>query len=395
MSMLRTRKARPGARLLAVVTSVIVAFLILEVLLRILGYSFPILTTTDPTLGLALRPGVEGWYRKEGQAYIRINRDGFRDREHSKSKPPNVVRIAVLGDSFAEALQVPLENTFWAVMEDRLKGCNAFAGKQIEVLNFGVSGYGTAQELLSLRHKVWEYQPDMVLLAVTTGNDISDNSRALKHEDLPYFVLQNGELVLDDSFKDSPFFRHHNALPYRLFRGAADYSRLLQGLYEARYALRLQGGAAADPKLENGEPGQNPEVYREPHEHVWADAWLITDKLILLMRDEVQSKSARFMVVTLSNGPQVNPDPAVRKKFKDNFKIDDEFYPEHRIAKLGEHEQFTVLNLAPMLQSYAEQNHVYLHGFGRLLGLGHWNVEGHRVAGEIIARQICNDTQTK
>jgi len=71
---------------------------------------------------------------------------------------------------------VPVENTFWAVMEDRLKGCNAFAGKQIEVLNFGVSGYGTAQELLSLRQDVWDYQPDMVLLAVTTGNDISDNS---------------------------------------------------------------------------------------------------------------------------------------------------------------------------------------------------------------------------
>ena len=391
MSMLRTRKGRLAVRLFAVVTSVIVAILVLEVLLRILGYSYPILTTTDPTLGLALRPGAEGWYRKEGEAYIRISRDGFRDKEHSKRKPPNVVRIAVLGDSFAEALQVPVENTFWAVMEDRLKGCNAFSGKQIEVLNFGVSGYGTAQELLSLRHKVWDYQPDIVLLAVTTGNDISDNSRALKHEDVPYFVMRDGQLVLDDSFKDSSFFRHHNALPYRLFRGAADYSRVLQGLYEARYALRFQRGAAAEPKLENGEPGQNPEVYREPHEPVWADAWLITDKLILLMRDEVLSRSARFMVVTLSNAPQVNPDPMVRKAFKDNFKIEDEFYPEHRIARLGEQGQFAVLNLAPMLQSYAEQNHVYLHGFGRLLGQGHWNVTGHRVAGEMIARQICSD----
>src|SRR6185295_3610631 len=78
MSMLRTRKGRRAVRLFAVVTSVIVAILVLEVLLRILGYSYPILTTTDPTLGLALRPGAEGWYRKEGEAYIRINRDGFR-----------------------------------------------------------------------------------------------------------------------------------------------------------------------------------------------------------------------------------------------------------------------------------------------------------------------------
>ena len=36
----------------------------------------------------------------------------------------------------------------------------------------GVSGYGTTQELVTLREKVWRYSPDMVLLAVTTNNDV-------------------------------------------------------------------------------------------------------------------------------------------------------------------------------------------------------------------------------
>ncbi len=47
------------------------------------------------------------------------------------------------------------------------------------------------------------------------------------------------------------------------------------------------------------------------------------------------------------------------------------------------------MNLAPLLQTYAEQNNVYLHGFGSDIGNGHWNQLGHRVAGEIIAQKLC------
>ena len=52
------------------------------------------------------------------------------------------------GDSFAEALQVPMEDTFWAILEREIKECTAVAGREPEV-NFGVSGYGTAQELIT------------------------------------------------------------------------------------------------------------------------------------------------------------------------------------------------------------------------------------------------------
>jgi len=387
---------RVALKLLTLFLGVIVPILIVEVFLRIVGYSYPILTTTDRALGVVLRPGAEGWYRKEGEAYIRINPDGLRDREHQKTKPPNTLRIAVLGDSYAEALQVPIENTFWAVMEQRLKGCDAVKGRSVEVINFGVSGYGTAQELISLRRKVWAYQPDIVLLAVTTGNDISDNSRALKGEHIPYFVIRNGGLVLDESFRESSFFQYHDSLPYRMLRRATDYSRILQGIYQARYAFQIyRGGNAAPPSDPQMEPGQSPLVYREPNDAVWEEAWRVTEKLILLMRDEVQSNGAKFIVVTLSNGIQVNPDSAVRQEFMRSYKIEDLFYPDHRIKALGERESFPVLNLAPLLQLNAEQNRLYLHGFGEKIGKGHWNVIGHRISGEIIAQKICELKEIK
>jgi hypothetical protein len=69
--------------------------------------------------------------------------------------------------------------------------------------------------------------------------------------------------------------------------------------------------------------------------------------------------------------------------------VHDLFYPDLRIKALGDREGFPVLNLAPLLQAYAEQHKVFLHGFGTNMGSGHWNAEGHRLAGEAIAHKLC------
>jgi hypothetical protein len=72
--------------------------------------------------GFALAPGVEGQYQREGTSYVRINSDGLRDREHPKAKPAGTFRIAVLGDSFTEAMHVPMEQTFGSCSS---RNCNS------------------------------------------------------------------------------------------------------------------------------------------------------------------------------------------------------------------------------------------------------------------------------
>src|ERR1700749_992120 len=212
-------KPRLRVKLAFVAASVVVSLLIFEVFLRATGFTYPVFYQPDEVRGYSLRPGMEGWYRKEGEAFIRINSDGLRDREHAKQKPPGVFRIAVVGDSYAEAFQVEQEKAFWSVLERRLQDCQALAGRKVEVINFGVSGYGTAQELLTLREKVWNYSPDLVLLAVTTNNDVLDNSRALKVTDeIPYFVMSGDQLTLDDSFRRTAAFRLRNSVLNRLGR---------------------------------------------------------------------------------------------------------------------------------------------------------------------------------
>jgi hypothetical protein len=406
---------RLRVKLAVVALSVVVGLLVFELFLRAVGFTYPVFYQPDAARGYALRPGMQGWYRKEGEAYVRVNSEGLRDREHAKAKPPGTLRVALLGDSYAEALQVGQEKAFWSVVERRLQDCPQCAGRKVEVINFGVSGYGTAQELLTLREKVWEYAPDVVLLAVTTNNDVLDNSRALKATDeIPYFVLRGEALVLDNSFRDTASFRLRDSALNRLGRWLREHLRFVQAIHQAHAALKAKLDAyrerraktlqderetkteghtgAPTPKQQDAptdELGAANVIYREPADEVWREAWRVTEKLLTTMHAEVEGHGAKFYVVTLSNGIQVYPDPDARQAFARRLGVSDLFYPERRIRALGEREGFPVFNLAPDLQNYADQNKVFLHGFGPQVGNGHWNETGHAVAGELLAQRLC------
>jgi hypothetical protein len=423
MNRKRSRARKLFGKLLLVFIGVFLGGVIGEIALRVGGYSYQNFYQRDEVCGVSLLPGAEGWYRREGEAYVRINSDGLRDREHALTKAPDVFRIAVLGDSYCEAFSVPLEDAFWSIMSNALHGCGAFGDKKIEVINFGVSGYGTAQELLTLREKVWKYSPDLVLLAVTTNNDITDNSRVLKKtDDIPYFVYHGDQLTLDDSFKYSRSFLLSKSRIGRMGNWLRIHSRLVHAIVQGQRGLKVllaswRAKRATTPMPETqspgnaGELGKKPDksdlfalseelgtdnlVYLEPPNAVWNDAWRVTEGLIVQMRDEVTRAGAKFVVVTLSNGPQVLPDATLRERFKNRFGITDLFYPDNRIKSLGSREGIPVITLAPDLQAFAQQNNIFLHGFGEDIGNGHWNLAGNRVGGELIAKKICEGALLK
>lgn len=378
-------------------SGLVVGIVMLEIGLRIAGISYPSFYTIDEHSCTALRPGAEGWYRKEGGSYVIINSDGLRDKEHSKEKPLNTLRIAVLGDSYAAAYEVPLENTFWSVMEQDIKNCDVLAGQEIEIINFGVAGYGTAQELMTLRYRVWDYNPDIVVLSFVTRNDIRNNSRELGQDPLrPYFVYQNGELVLDSSCVESASYRARQTWYAQLGYRIVNSSRVLQLLNEAKNFLtryRIETNRADHDSVGlTQELGLDDMVYLEPNDPVWAEAWRVTEVLIMLMRDEVIERGAKFFVVTLSNPIQVYPYRSKRDMFMESLGIHDLFYPDSRIKELGELEGYLVLNLVQPFQTYAEEHKAFLHGFDNTtMGEGHWNIEGHSLAGQIIAQEICQN----
>src|SRR5947207_5092944 len=84
----------------------ILGLFLAEIGLRIVGYSSPDFFAPDDTLGYSLEPNLSGYYRREGDGFVTINSDGFRDVMHEARKPSDVYRIAMLGDSFLEGMQV-------------------------------------------------------------------------------------------------------------------------------------------------------------------------------------------------------------------------------------------------------------------------------------------------
>jgi hypothetical protein len=387
---------RRSGKIILVLGGLALGLLVSEIALRLANFSYITFYIPDEERGLSLRPGAEGWWHKEGTAYVRINQDGLRDREHAKLKSAGTLRIAVLGDSYPEALQVPLEEAFWSVSERRLAACEAFGGRRIEVINFGVSGYQTAQELITLRQHVWDYQPDIVLLTVTTANDIRDNSLHLAHYPAsPFGVYRDGVLVIDNSSVE----KRNASFSFRLKQRAAgwgfywlrDRSRVIQLLEKVRLNLN-SSLERKDDAAGSEEVGLSDQVYREPDDPAWQEAWHVTEGLLTAMRDEVRAKGAGFFVVTLSNSIQVNPDRTIRQAFMNRLGVNDLFFPDLRIKDWGEHNRVPVLNLAPLLQAHADRTGLPLHGFKGLPAKGHWNSAGHQLAGELIARKLCEES---
>jgi lysophospholipase L1-like esterase len=91
-----------------------------------------------------------------------INALGARGPEIAREKPPHARRIAVLGDSVAFGLGVPTEQTFSTQLEKLINSENG--SEAVQVLNFGVNGYGTAEELELYKTRVAALEPDILIL---------------------------------------------------------------------------------------------------------------------------------------------------------------------------------------------------------------------------------------
>lgn len=372
--------------------AVLVGVLVAEAVLRISDFSYPNFYRYDLETGAALRPGAAGWWREEGESYVRINAQGMRDdRDITLNKPADVFRIAVLGDSYAEALQVDVRKTFWRLLEMQLNACDFTPGKRVEVLNFGVSGYSTAQELLALRHRVKPFQPDLVILAFLSGNDVRDNSKDIAGAyPRPYFYLKDGQLVEDQSFREHWIFKLKSSRPWSWFQAASDHLRLIQLVNKAKNVLGQPLSAPRSDFPEGEAIGLDDHVYLSVPPPEWEAAWQLTEALVVETAREAERQGARFLLVTLTNPGQVSPDPENVLRHAAMLGEKDLFYPERRMRALTARSHMNAVFLAEEFARYARETGVYLHGFANTqLGGGHWNESGHALAAELIAQKLC------
>ena len=104
-----------------------------------------------------------------------VNVDGFRGREYGVGKS-DAIRIVVLGDSVTFGRGVSLESTYARLLEDRLNG-EERGGLRYEVLNLGVGGYNSRQQLELYETKGRKYEPDLLVI----GFVLNDSTPAAEH----------------------------------------------------------------------------------------------------------------------------------------------------------------------------------------------------------------------
>ena len=166
---------KTGGKALLLVASIVLALGLLEVAVCVLDLPprpLPPLPIADyrlsvnPALSYEYRPSytpsetpLDGSHRG-----FAMNSAGFRDYEYAETKPGATYRIVVVGDSTTAGNGVPdLDKTYTKQLEHLLNTPET-PGRHYEVLNMGVGGYHTMQEIETLRVKGLPYQPDLVLV---------------------------------------------------------------------------------------------------------------------------------------------------------------------------------------------------------------------------------------
>jgi hypothetical protein len=338
----------------------------------------------DVTLGTKLIPNAKGWWTQEEHEFtvpVQINKEGRRDLERPIAKPPGTYRILLLGDSFVEAMQVPIEKTFARRLEALLD--NPGMGR-VEVISMGVSGYGTASQYLYYRDLGRAYQADLVLLSFYPGNDVRNNSPTLEPALRPEYAA------------DGTVLRVHGGTGEKKPRGllassqAYTYIRKLivtrqPGLAERLAGVGLLDQAAVRPlPMVDGVPVDY-WVYAADVPPAWNDAWAHTEHLLTALRDAVAADRARLMVMVVTAREQIYP--ADWQKLLETYPAMqrvawDVNGPERHVLDWCERAGVSCVQLSPAFLAAAGAQRLH-YNFD-----GHWTAAGHALAAQTVANYL-------
>lgn len=337
--------------------SVIVTLAIAELAIRLIAPQ-PTGITHQDRYGLALHyPGITRYLPLYGHE-VSFNSAGMRDHEHSFAKPAGTFRILVLGDSFMEAVQVPFEQSLPSLLET---GLRAKSTRTIEVINAGVSGWGTDDALRYLSMYGFKYQPDLVLVTMTLHNDISDNLRQEWHRlDGDSLVSQNRPPMSWFEYKKTQLkaFLSTRFQTYQLWR-------------RVRHGKEIrQGGRQLASHVE--------QLFTTPTPVPIAKGVELTDLLLHRMKAETDSAGARMAIVFLPLKYQLSDSAWTSFVKGSQVPADslDNHRPQSLVRPIVDSLGVPVIDLLPAFQAWTADSTGGLY----LEWDGHWNANGHRLA---------------
>jgi len=385
------------ARITLVLASLCFALGLVEGATRWFTHVVPPLGVADAVVGKTYIPNYAGTVYVDEcdcDVFLRFNREGFRGPDRSYDKAPRTHRVAVIGDSMIAAIATAEENTLVSRLEKRLNAAPRPAGSPPatpppsrrtsrtgpwEVMNFGVSGASTAQELVLYEERVRSYNPDVVVVGFFLRNDVIDNSPRLGSSPRIYFdVNRRGELFRVRAYEEREDERDW------LNRHSRFY------VWQKAMLARIHGRWSRMDRSRFS-------YLRVPRGDV-AHAWELTRTLLIAFRDRVAADGASFVVAALPAAESVYDDVwnDLLARSGDEASLYDREAPEARLADICASANIPFIAMSDAFRAaarHASSLRTDEHLFWQRVG--HFDARGNAIAAEILAQALRNDTGIK
>lgn len=306
----------------------------------------------DKLLGSRLNPSSNFLYFNEGFSVGKVNEYGYYGPSYPRTKDANVERIALIGDSYVEGVQVFERNHFRNKLENLLNQVNN-SSNSYQVLNFGRSGFNLNDAYCYYENFVKQFNPTVKLIFVSPGDLVNRGPIASR----PYALLQNEDIVIDYGFSKSEKYKFKESTA--AFRGKSVILgylvKTLELIRTDNYKYILFG------KFSSIGEGTERKTKKEKKKEILS---YITKKIILKLRNQ----DFIFVVHTETT-------------------INDYDYLVKDFLEFSKDNKVKVINLSPLFESL-KTNTINYNYWPVTNKKGHFNQRGHNEIAKFLYEMI-------
>jgi len=312
---------------------------------------------------------------REHETTVLINSLGMRDQEYSIIKPEKVKRIIVIGDSFTSGFGVRDNEVFTEVMESSLLS-------NVEVLNFGVNGFGPTQELLMLQQKCFKFDPDVVIMLIYIRNDFDDIIGTFDwiytYQRPKALLNNNGRLTFENIPIPPPKKLKEIKIGGRnLFEA---YSLHLIEFIRNRLKSRIQD------KSDVAQMPPEIRLCKKQHSDEMKKAFNLMEAILKEASSFCRDIGVEFVVIIAPTIVQINETQyweEIKELYDINDKIYDLYLPNKELKRMCESNGISIFDLTPALKLYAESGNELYYRINQ-----HWNSLGHNIVATEIVKYL-------
>ena len=300
------------------------------------------------------------------------NADGLQPTTARRERTPGLARILIIGDSAVVGRSVPDDQR----LHVRLQALLANAGCPAEVLNAGVEGYSTDQELIRLEMLLPAYRPDLIILCVCANDFVSNTRSENSGLSKPRFTLQP-----DGSLAEQP--PAYNARLAAMGKPRLAWLRrsALFGLLRPKLAsLRARFGSWEKRNL----LGLSDGIYYDG-ETLGRIDWKLFGAMVVKMNSLSRANGAGFMFYAFPDALEVW-DPWIEERKKALGVQDgqyDRFALEKRLQELARETGVKFVKMIEPFSGRQDRGPFHLIPVDR-----HSNGAGYQLTAEVLSREV-------